>query len=61
MGYRDRRRSLKMRQRKSHEKKVARDKRKLLAAKAGVPVAKKVVAKKPAAAPVAPAAEPKAE
>lgn len=58
MGYRDRRRSLKMRQRKSHAKKVARDKRKLLAGKVGAPVAKKVVTKKQAhAAP----AEPKAE
>ena len=58
MGYRDRRRSLKMRQRKSHAKKVARDKRKLLAGKVAVPVAKKVATKKPAhAAP----AEPKAE
>lgn len=61
MGYRDRRRSLKMRQRKSHAKKVARDKRKLLAGKVAVVVAKKPVVKKHAAAPAAPAAEPKAE
>lgn len=58
MGYRDRRRSLKMRQRKSHAKKIARDKRKLLAGKVQGAVAKKAPARKAAAAPEA-ATEPK--
>jgi len=49
-----------MRQRKSHAKKIARDKRKLLAGKVQGAVAKKAPARKAAAAPAPEAAtEPK--